>query len=82
MNALAAADDQYVLVLTPSQRMALSDIILQVMHGCNGMRLDVFVDVVRHVEVRPGELLALVMEAETIATLEAAFGDDDDPSST
>lgn len=53
------ADPNFVLVLTPSQRMALLDIIMQTMTG--PVRMQVYVDVLRGTEVRPSELLELVM---------------------
>jgi hypothetical protein len=52
----------FLLRLTPSQRMALLDVISMVM--VPPLVMQGFVDVVRQVETTPGELLALVMDAE------------------
>jgi hypothetical protein len=51
----------YTVALTPSQRMALLDCIAAVM--VPPLTMDVFIDVVRDVETRPGDLLRLVMDA-------------------
>lgn len=54
-------DPHFVVVLTPSQRMALLDLILMSITG--PARLEVYVDVLRGTETRPDELLELVMNA-------------------
>ncbi len=56
-----SAERALVVRLTPSQRMALLDIIMATMHG--PLALEVYVDVVRRVDVRPEELLNLVLQA-------------------
>jgi len=52
----------YVILLTPSQRMALLDLISMSMVG--PLRMDLYVDVIRQTETRPEELLALVTNAD------------------
>lgn len=54
-------DVVFVLKLTPSQRMALLDVIIASMVG--PVVLSVYVDVIRGIETTPDELLTLVMNA-------------------
>lgn len=60
---------RFVLTLTPSQRMALLDIITAVMVPPLQMRE--YVDVVAGVTTTPGELFSLVMHAPTEPATEA-----------
>jgi hypothetical protein len=54
-------DAIFDLRLTPSERMALCDVIVAVM--IPPVRLDVFVDVLRGVDTRPGDLLDRVLNS-------------------
>jgi len=57
-------DHSFVIVLTPSQRMALIDIITAVIHPPLQMR--VYVDFLRDVVTTPSELVDLVTHASPI----------------
>jgi len=52
---------RYHVILTPSQRMALIDVITMVMTP--PVQMQVFVDVIRQVETTPADLLSLIMDA-------------------
>jgi hypothetical protein len=52
----------FVVRLTPSQRMALLDVITAVM--VPPLQMEVYVDVTSNVETTPGELVRLVLGAE------------------
>lgn len=55
----------FALTLTPAQRMALIHLIHGAMTGPCVM--DVYVDVVHQTEVRPSDLLALVLHATPLS---------------
>lgn len=69
----APSDDDYVVVLTPTQRHALIHMISFLIVGeplGRQSTFEVFVDPRRGIEVRPGELLELVLGAVTLKELE------------
>lgn len=70
--------ERYFLMLTPSQRMALLDIITCVMTP--PLQMEVFVDVANDVETRPEDLLQLVMNAQPFRLQRPSMSPEDVPA--